>query len=135
MNDIRWKQRFANYTKALQRLDEAVTLLGKRELSYLEKQGLIQAFEFTFELSWKVLKDFLTYHGTDQPIYGSRDAIKAAFALGLINDGEIWMKMIQSRNLTSHIYDEKVIDEIISLVEKRYIQQFVQLQKILEKQL
>ena len=135
MNDIRWKQRFANYTKALQRLDEAVILLGKRELSYLEKQGLIQAFEFTFELSWKVLKDFLTYHGADQPIYGSRDAIKAAFALGLVNDGEIWMKMIQSRNLTSHIYDEKVIDEIISLVEKRYIQQFVQLQKILENQL
>jgi nucleotidyltransferase substrate binding protein (TIGR01987 family) len=135
MDDIRWKQRFSNYQKALQRLNEAVVLSRSRELSYLEKQGFIQAFEFTFELSWKVMKDFLEYKGVDQPLYGSRDAIKKAFSLGIIHDGETWMKMIKSRNLTSHIYDEKVIDEIISAIEKTYMERFSQLYDLLAKEL
>ena len=133
--DIRWIQRFSNYKKALQRLEEAVTLSRQRELSYLEKQGFIQAFEFTFELSWKVLKDFLLFHGSDDTLYGSRDTFKKAFALDIIEDGEIWMKMIKSRNLTSHIYDEKVIDEIIVLIREDYFDCFTALQKRLEREL
>ncbi len=132
MEDIRWKQRFTNYTKALNRLDEAVVLLQTRPLSYLEKQGLIQAFEFTFELSWKVLKDFLSYQGTDQPLYGSRDTIKTAFNVGLIDEGESWLKMLKSRNLTSHIYDEQVIDDIIREIETKYLTLFTDLQKKLD---
>lgn len=133
--DIRWKQRFSNYTNALQRLHEAVLLSNQRELTYLEKQGFIQAFEFTFELSWKVLKDFLLFHGSDDTLYGSRDTFKKAFELGIIQDGDTWMKMIKSRNLTSHIYDEKVIDEIVILIQEHYFTRFHDLQKRLEQEL
>ncbi len=133
--DIRWKQRFSNYTNALQRLHEAVLLSNQRELTYLEKQGVIQAFEFTFELSWKVLKDFLLFHGSYDTLYGSRDTFKKAFELGIIQDGDTWMKMIKSRNLTSHIYDEKVIDEIVMLIQEHYFTRFHDLQKRLEQEL
>lgn len=133
--DIRWKQRFSNYTNALQRLYEAVLLSNQRELTYLEKQGFIQAFEFTFELSLKVLKDFLLFHGSDDTLYGSRDTFKKVFELGIIQDGDIWMKMIKSRNLTSHIYDEKVIDEIVTLIQEDYFTHFNDLQKRLEQEL
>lgn len=134
MQDIRWKQRFSNYQKALLRLEEAVMLSQTRELSYLEKQGFVQAFEFTFELSWKTLKDFLLFHGNGTDLYGSRDVFRQAFSLGIISDGEVWMQMIKSRNLTSHIYDEKVIDEIITLIRDSYFDRFAELQKRLAKE-
>ena len=134
MHDIRWKQRFSNYQKAFLRLEEAVRLSQNRELSYLEKQGFIQAFEFTFELSWKTLKDFLLFHGNATDLYGSRDVFRQAFSLGIISDGEVWMKMIKSRNLTSHIYDEKVIDEIITLIRKSYFDRFSELRQRLTKE-
>ncbi|BDU51400.1 hypothetical protein HLVA_19690 [Haliovirga abyssi] len=80
--DIRWIQRFSNFKRAFEQLKDAVELTKKRELSNLEKQGLIQAFEYTHELSWKVLKDFLESKG-NQNIYGSRDAVKEAFKFNL----------------------------------------------------
>ncbi len=134
MHDIRWKQRFSNYQKAFLRLEEAVRLSQNRELSYLEKQGFIQAFEFTFELSWKTLKDFLLFHGNATDLYGSRDVFRQAFSLGIISDGEVWMQMIKSRNLTSHIYDEKVIDEIITLIRETYFDRFSELHQRLTKE-
>ncbi len=100
--DTRWIQRFNNYKKALKQLEEAVELMEKRELSRLEKQGVIQSFEYTHELAWKTLKDFLVSRGNTN-IFGSRDATKEAFTLGLIDNGEAWMQMIKSRNITSHI--------------------------------
>lgn len=122
-NNIRWVQRFNNYQKALKQLKEAVDLMETRELSNLEKQGTIQAFEYTHELAWKTLKDFLKSRGNTE-IYGSRDASREAFQLGLIEDGELWMQMIQSRNLTSHIYDESTAEEMIQLISKKYYQAF-----------
>ena len=101
--DIHWVQRFSNYQKALNQLKEAVDLMETRDLSNLEKQGMIQVFEYTHELAWKTLNDFLKSRGNTE-IYGSKDATREAFQLGLIEDGELWMKMIQSRNLTSHVY-------------------------------
>ncbi len=125
--DTRWAQRFSNYQKALKQLKEAVDLMGTRDLSNLEKQGMIQAFEYTHELAWKTLQDFLKDRGNTQ-IYGSRDATRQAFQLGLIEDGELWMKMIQSRNLTSHIYDETIVDEMIGLISGSYFKAFEKLQ-------
>ncbi len=93
--DIRWKQRFSNYTRAFQYLTEAVVLSQQRELSALEQQGLIQSFEFTHELAWKMLKDYLEYQGVSN-IVGSRDASRVAFQNALIQDGEVWMQMIES---------------------------------------
>src|SRR5690554_6917957 len=94
--EIRWIQRFSNFNRALSQLESAVELATKRELNELEKQGLIQAFEFTHELAWNVMKDYFIHQGNHQ-IHGSRDAIRAAFNAGLIEDGEIWMETIKSR--------------------------------------
>ena len=109
-SDIRWKQRFSNYKKALATLMEGVELRKKRNLSNLERCGLIQSFEFTQELSWKVIKDYLEYQGF-VGIIGSRDAYRNAFNSGLISDGEKWMELIKLRNLSSHTYDES--DDLI----------------------
>jgi nucleotidyltransferase substrate binding protein (TIGR01987 family) len=117
--DVRWKQRLANYRRALVQLNAAVDLARTRELSELERQGLIQSFEFTHELAWNVMKDFFTHQG-NTAIMGSRDAVREAFSKGLIDDGEGWMEMIQSRNRTAHTYQESVAAEIASQVQTHY---------------
>ena len=109
--DVRWRQRFQNYRQALSRLSEAVALSRQRSLSELEQQGLVQAFEFTHELAWTVLKDFLEEQGFVD-IIGSKNATREAFKNGLLNDGETWMEMIRARNLTSHTYQTKIAAEI-----------------------
>jgi nucleotidyltransferase substrate binding protein (TIGR01987 family) len=121
--DIRWIQRFNNYIKALSQLKEAVTLAQQRPLSKLEEQGLIQAFEFTHELAWNTLKDFLESRGV-QNLYGSKDVSRTAFKTGLIENGEAWMDMIQSRNLTSHTYDEALAAQIVSAIRSTYYTEF-----------
>jgi nucleotidyltransferase substrate binding protein (TIGR01987 family) len=113
-------------------LKEAVTLAQKRPLSKLEEQGLIQAFEFTHELAWNVLKDFLEERGVLN-LYGSRDTTREAFKTRLIENGEAWMNMIQSRNLTSHTYDEVVAAEIASAIRTTYFTEFESLQSKLEE--
>ncbi|WP_440616156.1 nucleotidyltransferase substrate binding protein [Cysteiniphilum sp. 6C5] len=132
MTDIRWLQRFDNYQKALSQLQSAVTLAHQRPLSLLEKQGLIQGFEYTHELAWKTLKDFLKHRGNTEDIFGSKDATRQAFANGLIDNGDIWMQMIQSRNLTSHTYDESTVEEIATLILNEYINCFTQLAETLQ---
>ena len=124
--DIRWKQRFSNYRKALGQLQKFVEKGG---LSEFEKQGMIKSFEYTYELAWNTMKDFLTYKGQTGDIYGSRDAIRQAFATGLIADGEGWMDMLQSRNKTSHTYNEETAEEITQAVLTRYYSMFVELQE------
>lgn len=113
--DIRWKQRYSNYTRAFQSLTEAVELSQQRELSSLEQQGLIQSFEFTHELAWKMLKDYLEYQGITN-IIGSRDASRFAFQNELIQDGEVWMQMIAARNQTSHTYNIKVAQAVVESI-------------------
>jgi nucleotidyltransferase substrate binding protein (TIGR01987 family) len=121
--DIRWQQRLSNYSKALDQLGRAVEISTRRPLSELEQQGLIQAFEFTHELAWNVMKDYFVYQG-NPGITGSRDATREAFQRGLIVDGEGWMEMIVSRNQTSHTYQQKVADEIAGHITGRYFQLF-----------
>lgn len=135
--DIRWIQRFNHFSKAYAQLNEAVGLSRQRRLSKLEEQGLIQAFEFTHELAWKLLRDFLEERGV-QNMFGSKDATREAFKTGLIKDGEIWMKMIESRNLTSHTYNEATAAEISASIIKSYSVEFtdflVRMQKLKEEQ-
>lgn len=121
--DIRWRQRFSNYTKALAQLRQAVQLAAQRPLSKLEEQGLIQAFEFTHELAWNTLKDFLENRGV-QNLYGSKDATREGFKTGLIENGQAWMDMIQSRNLTSHTYDEATAAQIADAIRSAYFPEF-----------
>ena len=116
-------QRFNHFVKALSQLREAVALAQQRPLSKLEGQGLIQAFEFTHELAWNTLKDFLEERGV-QDMYGSRDVTRQAFKMGLIENGETWMDMIKSRNLTSHTYEEATAAEIVSAIRAAYFSEF-----------
>jgi len=122
--DVRWLQRLNNYSQALRRLSDAVELAGQRALSPLEQQGLIQAFEFTHELAWNVMKDFFYWQG-DAAIAGSRDATREAFAKGLLEDGEGWMAMIKSRNQSSHTYNQAVAEAIVTAVIELYHGLFV----------
>lgn len=98
-------------------------LAQERPLSKLEEQGLIQAFEFTHELAWNTLKDFLEERGV-QDLYGSRDTTREAFKTGLIENGEAWMDMIRSRNLTSHTYEEATAAKIVSAIRTTYFTEF-----------
>ena len=107
--DIRWKQRFANFERAMIKFSDAIDESGKSENNLL-KEGTIQRFEFTHELAWKVMKDFLNYQGF-RNVTGSRDATREAFNKDLIHNGEVWMEMIETRNKTVHTYDDKILDE------------------------
>jgi len=130
--DIRWEQRFENYKKALKKLGEAVKLDAERPLSELERQGIIQAFEYTHELAWKVMQDFFVYQGNTE-IRGSRDATRQAFSADLISDGDNWMEMIKNRNLTSHTYNEEISDEIYTNIIDRFYPLFVKFQETMER--
>jgi nucleotidyltransferase substrate binding protein (TIGR01987 family) len=126
--DIRWQQRFSNYQKAFAQLEKFIT---KSELTDLEEQGLIKAFEYTYELAWTTLQDFLKYRGQSD-IYGSRDAFRKAFQLGLPEDGELWMDMLKSRNATSHTYNEETARQICRAVRENYYPAFAALKEKLQ---
>jgi len=127
-SDIRWEQRFVNYKNALGLLEEGLEIADP---SKLEREGIIQRFEYTFDLAWKTLKDYLDYQGY-QDITGSRDAFRQAFKVGIISDGEVWMRMIESRNLTSHVYDEETANDILDSIGKEYYPLFIALKDQLE---
>ena len=125
--DVRWRQRFQNFRKAFSLLSAGAALARQRPLSELEQQGLIQAFEFTHELAWNTLKDFLQDRGAID-LFGSKDATRKAFSAGLIENGEVWMAMIQSRNQTTHTYDQATADEIVRTIAASYLVEFEKFQ-------
>lgn len=130
MNDIRWLQRFNNYRKALKRLVEAsMTVNNCTDLATIDllKEGLIQRFEFTQELAWKLMKDYLEYQG-ETNISGSRDAIRKSLAANIINDPE-WLQTIITRNKTSHTYDDDVTTGIYRIIITTYIPLMQQLEE------
>lgn len=129
MEDIRWQQRFSNYQKALMRLSEAVDVLNSQDIvNVLElnllKEGLIQRFEYTHELAWKVMKDYLEYQGYVD-IRGSRDAIRKSLELNIISDRR-WMSTIEARNLTSHNYDDETAENIYGEIIEVYYPLFIE---------
>ena len=131
--DIRWKQRFDNFQRSLRQLDMAMALMEERDLSELEAQGVIQAFEYNYELAWNVIKDFYVHQGVVD-IQGSRDAFRTAVNRGLIEEGEEWMAMIKSRQLSVHTYDEEVMETLLEDVIHRFYPLFVALRAtLLEK--
>ena len=122
--DIRWKQRFQNFEKALSRLEDAVKISESRKLNDLEEQGLIQRFEFTHELAWNDIKDYFEYQG-NTAITGSRDATREAFNKGLIKEGGAWMEMIKSPNHSTHTSNDKIAKELKQKILNRYFSLFV----------
>ena len=125
--EVRWKQRFENLRKAFALLDEAAQ---RPELSRLEKEGLIQRFEYTFELSWKTLKDYLESQGVTATF--PRDVLKEAFRAGVIENGEVWLEMLEKRNQLSHTYDEKTFEASVSAVRDRFFPAVARLMDALE---
>ncbi|MEL6350219.1 MAG: nucleotidyltransferase substrate binding protein [Cyanobacteria bacterium J06627_28] len=123
--DIRWKQRFDSYQKALAMLTK---FIDKGELNELEEQGFIQAFEYTHELAWKLLKAFLEDQNPQAKLYGSRDVTRKAFNLGLIDEGHMWMDMIKDRNQTSHTYNKEIAQKISGDVRTKFFDKFVALE-------
>jgi nucleotidyltransferase substrate binding protein (TIGR01987 family) len=120
--EIRWKQRFANYQKALGQLRE---FIAQPELNKFEKQGLIQCFEYTFELAWKVMKDYLEEQGLT--VNSPRSAIQTAFQTQLVKDGHMWIDALEKRNLMAHTYDEQKADEAEMLIRNDYFKVLNQL--------
>ncbi len=134
--EVRWIQRASSFERAFSRLKAAVELAEQRELSDLEAQGLIQGFEYTHELAWKTLKNFLEVQGI-QNLYGSRDTTRQAFRNGLLENGEVWMDMVEKRNLTSHTYDEETAAQVVTAICATYFTEFerllVRLQQLKEE--
>lgn len=125
--DIRWKQRYQNFCKALALLNEAAVLLSQarsygKEVEDLLNEGLIQRFEYTHELAWNVMKDYAEYQGNSD-IRGSRDAIRYALQNGLVDD-RAWMKSIEDRNLSSHHYDSSTAENILTKIIGTYLPLF-----------
>jgi nucleotidyltransferase substrate binding protein (TIGR01987 family) len=129
-SDIRWQQRFINFNKAFSQLDR---FMQEKSLNEMEEQGLIKAFEYTYELSWKTLQDLLKDKGyTD--VVGPKPVIEQSFQDGYIVDGKGWMRMHVSRNLTSHTYDEETAEEIVKSIRTEYFDLLKSLQTRLQEE-
>lgn len=133
LNDIRWQQRFANYKKAFARFTEAKEVLEIDLSNKLIQMALIQTFEFTYELGWKVIKDFLKYNGIDMKL--PREVIKEGFAAGVISDGQAWINMMSDRNATSHAYNEEFAAQIIQNILNNYSRAFTELEIFLSSKI
>lgn len=121
--DIRWKQRFDNYQKAVGYLKSESEKYADTDIDVIKK-GIIQSFEITHELAWKLMQDILKWEGETE-ILGSKSASRLAFNRGLITHGEIWQEMIKSRNLTVHTYDVAVLTEEFNKIINDYLPHFI----------
>jgi nucleotidyltransferase substrate binding protein (TIGR01987 family) len=124
MDDIRWKQRFENFSRAFNLLRSALEERPLDDFSDLEQEGIIQRFEYTYELAWKTFKDYLENSGLTIVPGTPRQVIKEAFAAGIIDDGLLWNDMMLHRNLLSHTYDISKFREVLDAVAKRYLAAF-----------
>jgi nucleotidyltransferase substrate binding protein (TIGR01987 family) len=119
-NDIRWVQRFNNFNNAFLLLQSALQDRPLDTLSDLEQEGIIQRFEYTYELAWKTMKDYMEENGIILDEITPRAVIKSAFAANLIQDGQVWIDMMIHRNLLSHTYDIKIFKIVLIAVTTLY---------------
>lgn len=131
MQDIRWQQRFENYKKAVNQLNSAIEQYGETDIAII-KEGIIQRFEFTHELAWKLMQDILKGQGETE-IFGSKSATRLAFNRGLIQNGEVWLDMVESRNITIHTYDANILNREFNKVVQHYLPLFIQFQQRIEQ--
>jgi nucleotidyltransferase substrate binding protein (TIGR01987 family) len=119
--DIRWKQRFGNLDRAYTLLRSALEEKRPDQLSELEQEGVIQRFEYTYELAWKTMKDYLEENGIVLEEITPRTVIKESFAAKIIPDGQVWIDMLLHRNLLSHTYDSRVFKTVLESIHSHYI--------------
>lgn len=131
--DVRWKQRAQNFDKAVALLRDALKD-GPAALNDLEKEGTAQRFEYTVELAWKTLKDYLEHSGVQLTSVTPKSVIKAAFAARLIPDGQVWIDILEKRNLLSHTYDQSLLGEGLNEIHTRYLPVIEKLQAFLQEQ-
>ncbi len=131
--DIRWRQRLQNYSRALSLLQSAL-VRGVGALNDLEKEGTVQRFEYTVELAWKSLKDYIEFSGVELRSITPKTVIKAAFAARIISDGQLWVDMIDHRNLLSHKYDQALLSQGLGEIQTRYLPALEALQQYLQQQ-
>ena len=129
--DVRWEQRFSNYRKALAKIEEVVTLKELKELSELEEEGLIQRFEYTYELAWKTLQDLFKHKGYID-ILGPTPVLEQALKDGYITDVVNWRKLKKSRELTSHTYNSETAENIVQDIYSDYYSLFLALAQKLD---
>lgn len=129
--NIRWQQRFEKYQKALAQLASAVAEYADTDIDII-KEGIVQRFEFTHELAWKVMQDILKAQG-EVDIFGSKTATRVAFNRGLISQGEVWLDMIETRNITVHTYDEKILNLQFRKITQDYLPHFLQFEQRIEQ--
>jgi len=127
----RWRQRFEDYENALSKLTE---VLGKEHFEELEKDGVIQRFEFTFELAWKTMKDYLEDQGVLE-VSTPKMVLRKAFQANLFEDDQIWLAMQEDRNLLSQVYKQSTSDRIFLCIIKVYIKGLQDLAEVLKKEL
>ncbi|MDR1146783.1 MAG: nucleotidyltransferase substrate binding protein [Verrucomicrobiales bacterium] len=114
-NPDRWRQRLENLNKARARL---VAACAQTNYSELEIAGLVQTYEFTFELCWKTLRDKLLFDGYQ--VNSPRETIRQAFQAGMVTDGETWLEALESRNLFTHTYDDAISRQALNLIKNKY---------------
>jgi nucleotidyltransferase substrate binding protein (TIGR01987 family) len=131
--DVRWRQRAQNFAKAVALLHDALKN-GPVPLNDLEKEGTVQRFEYTVELPWKTLKDYLEHSGLQLTPVTPKSVIKAAFAARLIPDGQLWIDILEKRNLLSHKCDHELLDEGLKEIHERYLPAIEQLQQFFREQ-
>ena len=124
----RFNERKEEYSKAVDRLEEAL----KHETDDVVIDGVLHRFEFTFELAWKTIKDYVEYQGISEKTGSPREVIQVGFKQGIISDGEAWINMMLSRNILSHLYDEKTSREIYEKIREEYIKLFKELKEKFE---
>lgn len=130
LKEVRWKQRFENFNKSYKLLKKYSNEPIKTEL---ERAGIIQFFEMTFELAWKVLKDYLESEG--YIVKSPRETVKQAFQIGLIENGHIWIDALANRNLTTHTYDEELAQKMIKEILDDYLPELENMYNRLLKEL
>lgn len=133
-NDLRWKQRFQNFEKAYNTLNRALTRFDEEPEDEMIQMALVQAFEFTYELSWNTMKDYLENEGFDE-VKNAKQTIRTAFQAELIYDAEKWMDVIQKRNLASHTYNQIILEETVSYITEEFFPLVRRLYEDLKKQL
>ncbi len=133
MNNIRWQQRLENFEKAYLLLATALEN-GSESLNDLEQEGTIQRFEYTLELAWKTIKDYLTAQGTNFEEITPKTVIKKAFSAKIITKPEIWLNMLEQRNLLSHTYNEQTFANTIIKIQEAYLSEFKDILTFFKKQ-
>lgn len=123
-NNTRLKQRFSNFKRAFILLQEGVELKNKRELSQLEKEGIVQRFEYTLELAWLVMRDYLESQNFVLEFTTPRSVIKKSFEVQLINSGEVWQDALDMRNKMSHTYDSQEFEKAVEQIAQEYLAVF-----------